>query len=1518
MILYTDQLQRADSDYPIVASTDVKGGLWTVDTAEELNQIPSYKLQEGMLAYVTSLELYFQCVNQHWQKASFNASGIPIYTQQMYDSLSTKPEDYLLIRDPENEVVQQSTYIDVLFQSIRKLQAEVAKLKNSFRYGLNSYIETNTAMSQTLGQLSDNQEQEPLWALEEDDLSEFTPGTINMDYSHRLTGADIVADNEAGVLHITGDAYFNDPDNGFKESKDPKSIVFLTTSNLNVTLTMKFANDEFTTTLNRLVNHTLKYYNILIVVSKKTTKKNTESPELYGKNYLWIQITDPLTNVVLKSGYYNGQDLVSNLYELDNQYYIQTVKFTDLDLSKFNSYVKAQDFSNEVIPSIPQEQDYKFGVAHITIRSIASQETLDSVKTQLQNNELVWVEDKRNLCIVSKGKIYTIGGTNNNNDDNTMTQEELIAELYNLGIITIQNPDYTNTEGGEPYNKYIINLANLSGVTFIHNDTGKKFDVVVDSEGNLRSSEVNEDYLLNILKQYDAVKKEGNVNILNSDKLQTASNNKNRGFISTLRFLEGGDSTKDAGLKSDRLKIGAIYAPDPDISVYGCSHAYIELENTSDRDINLKGCVLSVSYRGAQNVELLHLKLTGVIKAGGTYLIRGKKYANFDDANTIIKVKTFDQEWYTSKNTLIDLQRQALAILLTYQLEDNITLTTGQQFVGTVSGVRTIENNFIDVAYIREYTSSDDKPKWAESFIINTEVQKGRDYIVKNTFELDPAKQAFQSLHEKDSSRLRGANKNDFKYFYIDKPIIEFPNSEPTYDVSLLTPKASFEGKNVSTDKTKLNKDKPNMVYCSFGIDMHKTKCFNWVSVGNFDEYIWVRPKGSTNWEKFESYKGDSGEDVKSVFKRKNPGYVIGNQWSAENLDNSVPLEPYVYKRMHGRFPGDGSFYTAHKCMLELNNYVTTATKYEYIVGRQLINGDPDTQHTSEIQEFTIYPQGTTPKVYHITDQQGFYWVEYQTWAGAAKAMSKKIEAEIASENIMPVIINTGDVTQNGTRINEWLDYYLAGYDLFKQFEHMSVVGNNDLCGTDPAILGTGDDVGKSNGYYHHLFNCFEIQDNLLVKVESDNTYKYIPSTYYFESVKNNAGIRFVNVDSELTYVNCHDWFGTGCTVDDKDLTYNLYTGWAVSNSTDDYSTKYYSGTNFIPLYNTLYKWFNTGSNVKCIASCHEIPFTVMTLENLAPKGSAILQKPQQQDITRSRSLDSNSGSLVGSHMNQLTKYDKTCLNWFSRLLEDKKVKLVLGGHKHTYTCTFPVREFYFYGDNKNSFTDGPQAMSETLENDNVTWDYVTGSIDSIKNNTTTNDKGLEVNFTVNGGDTFIANGLEINSSRLPIIQFDNTFEAKRYTGNEEGYYTTDDLKNYYLPGISDKKEENAYKYTGIVYFMCQATGYKQTSNKELPGYAQVFSKVLPKTSFTYNSKTSKYESKANNAQKYPMFGEVTFSEGKYTLYLSRIIDIQNGATALYLDSYSTASPSYEYLNIEGSRFGSWSSNKTSIMQKSL
>lgn len=1431
---------------------DVKGGIWTVNDISELTQIPENKLSVGMLAYITSLEVYFQYTNNKtWNKAAFNSYGIPMYTQSMYNELQDKPENYILIED--NLTTVQNENLDMvssMLQAIRALQAEVAKLKNSFKYGINSYTETKTSMSSIMAEGQENAN-EPLWALEEEDLSEFIPGTVSMNSSHQLQG-EVLVDNENELLTITNEAYFQDPSDGFNKQTDPKSIVFITTTGKNVELVLKANDKTINVNLRDLRFSTVDLYNILLVISKKTTK-SLEDTTLYGSNFLWIQVTDAKTNKVLTSGYYNGHTLQESVYELDTQFYLEKVYFRNLILSKFNSYLKAQDFSYEVIPDIPNESDYKLGVAHLTIRSVSTPEVLDYVSNQLQSNELIWVESTRSLCIKSQGKIYNIGGNNNN----TMTNAELISTLQNLGIIV--------TTVGE--NEYNLELADLTGVTFIHQETGKKFNISVDAEGNLKSTPEVTNLIAERLKNITGLPA-----------------NTTRGFLSRLRLAEdGGDTAKDVGLKSDRLKIGAIYSPIPSRTVYGCSHAYIELENTSDQDITLNGCQLHIAMQGETSKEVQTLNLKGTIPAGGTFLIRGAQYANFDDENTVLKVKTFDQEWYIN-GKLINLQKPDLQILLTYNIPtvdlgtDYIKKDTSTKISDTVCF--NIKDGVIDGAWVRSKSSgcswfADDR------FLVNdvknsngVDIPVTRDYILKNTFELDPAKQAFQALCPSDSSRLRGTNKNDFKPFYIDTPIIEFPNSDPTYDVSLLTPKASFEKRNVSTDKTKLNTKKPNMVYCSFGIDMHRTRCFNWISVGSFDEYLWVRERGTSTWTKLESYKEITSEIPQQT------GDIVRKEFSV-NINN------IVYARMQGRFPGDNSFYTAHKCII---NVPETSSKkvYEYVVGRANINGDIDTNHTSEIQTFTIYPKKTTPKVYHITDQQGFYWLEYQTWAGSAKKMAELIE----TESTMPVIINTGDVTQNGTRINEWLDYYLAGYDLFKQFEHMSVVGNNDLCGTNPAILGTGDDTGKSNGYYHHLFNCYEIDTETLI---INN--KYVPSTYYFECVlPNNSKTRFININSEITFINCRDWFNLGTT--DTNIAYNIYTGWTTGNTTSDTDPKY--TTTFTPIYNTLYQWLNV--DAECIVACHEIPFTVMTRENMSINTTTSYR-------THSRSLDGKKGSLVGSHLNQITKSDTVALYWFSRLLEHFNVQLCLGGHKHTYTCTYPVREFYLYEDGtKNSLKDGPITMGPTLANEyasgkhRVTWSYTKQANDPLL---VTADSAT---FTTNASgkyNCFIPDNMEFNTSRLPLVKLNGEIKKASLAGDviTTESYTKEELSSLYLPIIGVPNLEKA-----VTYFMCQATGYKQTSNKELPGIGQAFSKLLPLT--IYDSAADK--DTASSWQQVPMFGIVEFSGITRNLYLARIMNIQAGEKKpLYIDSFSKSKPNIQYIDLsQNERFGSWTTNQ--------
>jgi hypothetical protein len=86
----------------------------------------------------------------------------------------------------------------------------------------------------------------------------------------------------------------------------------------------------------------------------------------------------------------------------------------------------------------------------------------------------------------------------------------------------------------------------------------------------------------------------------------------------------------------------------------------------------------------------------------------------------------------------------------------------------------------------------------------------------------------------------------------------------------------------------------------------------------------------------------------------------------------------------------------------------------------------------------------------------------------------------------------------------------------------MDVVGNNDLCGADPEILGTGDDLGKSNSFYFHVFHCYEVDESnekLIPIIETDDHVdKYVPSLYYFDLP---GQLRIVMVNSEITIKNC-------------------------------------------------------------------------------------------------------------------------------------------------------------------------------------------------------------------------------------------------------------------------------------------------------------------------------------------------------------------------------------------------------------
>lgn len=802
------------------------------------------------------------------------------------------------------------------------------------------------------------------------------------------------------------------------------------------------------------------------------------------------------------------------------------------------------------------------------------------------------------------------------------------------------------------------------------------------------------------------------------DESQDTSNlpNSNSQTVATegdLTYYTTGYEPKPSGSTADKpnpmLFINMVYCGGNDSnenSYNPCDYNFIELANLTTSDVNLNGLYLHYTENGKAadgSRYWITLPLKGTIKKDSTFLIRGAKCSNskfshinvgkpdmYWNKNITYNPTMFEEDDYSvwdesgmlkfSNTSAFYLSGSDTILDATYKvtpfIHDQPYYTKP---VGVVFG-------YIDLVGFGKYDGINMPANGGKPA-----VEASKDKLMVRYYTLDPVNQAYVALAKRASST---------QWTYID-----LVNTHEDIDLSKYCPVSSKENKNIFFNKNLLTDGKPSFVNVTFGYNAHKTRCFTWVTKGYRNEYLQYKKEGDLNWTTVESFKANDGRDGK------------GRNWDNE-----------IYNRIRS-FTTDGTYFTVHKCIVDFEE-PEIRQKYVYRVGYE---GYWTNERSFEIRN----RQDAIDNGFnflHVTDQQGFNQEEYETWRLAAEFIKTKDPEQF------DFIINTGDATQNGNRINEWVDFFRTGNVLTSECVQMYTVGNNDLCPSVPYILGNGSELTKMNPINVQYFFTFEHPNG----IPTASSGKYIPCVYSFVY----GDTYFLSMNSEIT----------------NDAITEVFNHYGTNIYSNDIKNWCVNDLQYIP----------ESINWK-IAYCHEAPFTILTD---AVVESYIKYCSGDADVT----VEPDRG---GTRMNTVGNY------WFSRFLQDNGFNLCLCGHKHTYANSRYIRESDPDEDGKHH-----SMVVEVYDPEPVT--------------DTTPEWYQALNETaINGKDYRV------------LVKISN------------------DLTKHY-----------------VKYVMAQATGYKLTSNKELPGlhlpFLKEYYKVTP-------------DLKVNTEQQYPNYIIWNVGKGKET-----------------------------------------------------
>lgn len=1039
-------------------------------------------------------------------------------------------------------------------------------------------------------------------------------------------------------------------------------------------------------------------------------------------------------------------------------------------------------------------------VNHISIK-MGTWDQLNGNKRNFINGELLWCTDKTKLYIYNNGILYAVGGSGSTNDDSTMNEQQ-INDLIDSKLESVEQIGFIPV--GSDSAKYIAKV----------NNEGKL--VVYDNSLDDYPESPSTNYYYS-----GTVSNEGLV--INS-------------------FYLGGNSNDEHS-----------YQP--------CSHNFVEIANVwmdgkaNTKDISLNG--LYLLYFGENVSKWQILPLWGKIPAGGTFLIRGAQCSVMDSNTTKLKIKNYDMEWNISSTdsstgeivqSPIKFSQDNAVFYLCWGTKDQkfyeLNSDTPTDNLSTTLQLMDSSNSTCAKGYIDLASFNNEKICEKSTYVLPTG-KKAKDVLFRRWYMLDPVTQS----NPKD-----GISKHNNRK-YLSATYLTGANVGENCSIEEFTPKTSYENKTIGNTRSLFLENEPNTITCTFGIQatdntnstdgvkgsngkgIGATRGFCWNSVGYFDEYLMFKKQSDTEWKKVESIKEN----------------ITAESYRSQLLEQGVTIPLCInndYKQYYERIRWETSYgqsVTTHKVLIS----GLTSGKYEYKIVRD--NGiaykdgynvsDESYTYTSKIRTFTVHSDSevTSFNFVQTTDQQGANWEEYELWNLSARVIAREhdkwvngyteTKSDGSTEYHQPqtvgipnfnFTINTGDICYNGSRSNEWIDYY-RGYEPLADKEEMLTVGNNDLAPISMRDIGNGkESPWKINVGVIDYFYAVEIDTrNPCIfsgksAINESQTVQYkIPSLYSF----NYGKFHFVSLLSEIRTISNKTSYGTtddsGKLIDPentsaKDSNIEQSTVNAIFGIKDSLRGDG-SNKNASAIYDVEEEWIikdlllwkgqeipnNFDRNEqrynstlvnnceKCIFFIHEMPFNIISQ-------SSYDNYEQGAVVPR---------ETAKAYLNRYHNYE------YQRLFKLWGIRMAIGGHKHTAALTGPVY-------------DAPPGYNPITKQINNISDH---NSDDILNDSAINSSGV----------------FDPQSSFRPFMQvtvqdFNSNWDTYRnytkevYNNSSQSLTFIGETSNITLASKSyNDSVRTSIMYpklrlevvdtiTAPSYVMCQATGFKNKSNSDL------------------------------------------------------------------------------------------------------